>query len=160
MCTVTASRSAGAYLPSAITALSAAQLSAAIRARQVSCVETMQACLERIHRLNPVYNAVVSLLDDDECLAEARRADDELARGDYRGWMHGMPHAVKDLSNAVGLPTSMGSPLYAGTMPEVDDVHIARLRSAGAIFIGKTNVPELGMGSQTYNNVFGVTRNA
>ncbi len=151
---------AHAELPSDLTSLSAAQLSAAVRARQVSCVETMQAFLERIDNCNPVYNAVVSRLDDDTCLAEARRADEELSRGEYRGWLHGVPHAVKDLANAEGLPTSLGSPIFAGTMPESDDLHIARIRDAGAIFIGKTNVPEFGMGSQSYNSVFGVTRNA
>jgi amidase len=120
----------------------------------------MQAYLDRIHRFNPLYNAIVSLLDDDICIAAARRADDELARGEYRGWMHGMPHAVKDLADVRGLPTSNGSTIAAGTMPAADDAHIARIRAAGAIFIGKTNVPEFGMGSQSYNPVFGVTRNA
>ncbi len=149
-----------ANLPGELTSLSAAQLSSAIRSGQVSCVETMQAYLERIQTFNPVLNAIVSMLDADTCLAEARRADEELARGEYRGWMHGIPHAVKDLANAAGLPTSLGSPIFAGTMPEADDLHIARIRNAGAIFIGKTNVPEFGMGSQSYNSVFGVTRNA
>ena len=149
-----------ADLPSDLTSLSAAQLSSAIRTGQVSCVETMQAYLERIETFNPVYNAIVSMLDADTCLADARNADEELARGEYRGWLHGIPHAVKDLANAAGLPTSLGSPIFAGTMPEADDLHIARIRNAGAIFIGKTNVPEFGMGSQSYNNVFGVTRNA
>ncbi len=147
-------------LPSDLTSLSAAQLSTAIRTGQVSCAETMQAYLERIEKYNPVYNAIVSRLDDDTCLAEARRADEELARGEYRGWLHGMPHAVKDLADAEGLPTSLGSTIFAGIMPESDDLHIARIRDAGAIFIGKTNVPEFGMGSQSYNSVFGVTRNA
>ncbi len=151
---------AQADLPSDLTALSAAQLSSAIRAGQVSCVETMRAYLERIDQYNPVYNAIVSRLDDDTCIEQAGRADEELARGEYRGWLHGIPHAVKDLADAVGLPTSRGSPIFAGTMPESDDLHIARIRNAGAIFIGKTNVPEFGMGSQSYNSVFGVTRNA
>lgn len=155
-----ASNKTRAELPGDLTSLSAAQLSSAIRSGQVSCVETMQAYLERIETLNPAYNAIVSMLDADTCLAEARRADEELARGEYRGWLHGIPHAVKDLANAEGLPTSMGSPIFAGTMPEADDLHIARIREAGAIFIGKTNVPEFGMGSQSYNSVFGVTRNA
>ena len=149
-----------AALTSEITALSAVQLSAAIRAREISCLETMQAYLARIHTYNRVYNAIVSMIDDEACLSEARRADQDLARGAYRGWLHGVPHAVKDLANAAGLPTSSGSPIFAGTMPGSDDLHIARIRNAGAIFIGKTNVPEFGMGSQSYNNVFGVTRNA
>lgn len=157
---MSASHKTLADLPSDLTSLSAAQLSSAIRSGQVSCVETMQAYLDRIEIFNPVHNAIVSMLDADTCLGEARLADEELARGEYRGWMHGMPHAVKDLANAAGLPTSLGSPIFAGAMPEVDDPHIARIRNAGAIFIGKTNVPEFGMGSQSYNNVFGVTRNA
>lgn len=154
------SRRTRADLPGELTSLSAAQLSSAIRSGKVSCVETMQAYLRRIDSFNPVYNAIVSLLDADTCLAEARRADEELARGEYRGWMHGIPHAVKDLANAAGLPTSLGSPIFAGNLAEADDLHIARIRNAGAIFIGKTNVPEFGMGSQSYNSVFGVTRNA
>ena len=157
---MSASHKTHADLPSDLTSLSAAQLSSAIRSGQVSCVETMQAYLHRIEILNPVRNAIVSMFDADTCLGEARRADEELARGEYRGWMHGIPHAVKDLANAAGLPTSLGSPIFAGTMPEADDLHIARIRNAGAIFIGKTNVPEFGMGSQSYNSVFGVTRNA
>lgn len=157
---MSASNKTHADLPSDLTSLSAAQLSYAIRSGQVGCVETMQAYLERIETFNPIHNAIVSMLDADTCLGEARRADEELARGEYRGWMHGIPHAVKDLANAAGLPTSLGSPIFAGTLPEADDLHIARIRSAGAIFIGKTNVPEFGMGSQSYNSVFGVTRNA
>ena len=83
---------------------------------QVSCVEVMQAYLEHIHRYNPVCNAIVSMAEDDQLLAQARRAEEALARGEYRGWMHGMPHAVKDLADAVGFPTSQGSPIYAGTV--------------------------------------------
>jgi amidase len=74
--------------------------------------------------------------------------------------MHGMPHAVKDIANARGLPTSFGSRIHAGAVAAGDDIHIARIRAAGAIFIGKTNVPEFGMGSQSYNDVHGTTRNA
>jgi amidase len=147
-------------LPNEITELSASQLSGAIRTGQISCVDTMQAYLGRIHSYNPVYNAIVSLLDDEVCLEQARLADAALAAGQYRGWLHGIPHAVKDLADAHGLPTSNGSTIFAGTRPATDDLHIARIREAGAIFIGKTNVPEFGMGSQSYNSVFGVTRNA
>ncbi|MDH4110749.1 MAG: amidase [Gammaproteobacteria bacterium] len=147
-------------LPSDLTELGASALSAAIRAGDTSCVEVMQACLERIDRYNGVYNAIVSRRDSAELLAEAASADAELARGIDRGWLHGLPHAVKDLANAVGLPTSSGSPLYAGTMPAEDDLAVGRIRAAGAIFIGKTNTPEFGYGSQTYNPVFGATGNA
>lgn len=147
-------------LPTDVTAMSASQLSAAIRARQVSCVEVMQAYLARIHRHNPVYNAIVSMLDDDTLIEQARDADRALDRDEYRGWMHGMPHAVKDLADAAGLETSRGSRIYAGTFSDEDDLHVARMRAQGAIFIGKTNVPELGMGSQSYNEVHGTTVNA
>jgi amidase len=147
-------------LPADITDLSASRLSDAIRNRQVSCIEVMQAYLERIHRYNPVYNVVVSMVDDDELLQQARFADQALDRGEYWGWMHGMPHAVKDLANARGLETSYGSPLHAGTIADADDIHISRIRGQGAIFIGKTNVPEFGLGSQSYNTVHGTTRNA
>ena len=150
----------GSELPSNITQLSASQLSAAIRQRHVSCVEVMREYLDRIHRYNPVYNAIVSMVEDDMLLAQADLADDALSRDEYWGWMHGMPHAVKDLSNAAGLLTSYGSPIFAGTKAEKDDYMIARIRMQGAIFIGKTNAPEFGMGSQSYNPVFGATGSA
>ncbi|NOX49921.1 MAG: amidase [Gammaproteobacteria bacterium] len=150
----------GSELSSDITQLSASQLSAAIAQRQVSCVEVMQKYLDRIHRYNPVYNAIVSMLDDDTLLTQAGLADKALSRGEYWGWMHGMPHAVKDLANAAGLLSSYGSPIFAGTEVSEDDFMIGRIRKQGAIFIGKTNVPEFGMGSQSYNPVFGATGSA
>jgi amidase len=143
-----------------ITSMNASQLSVAIQARRVSCAEVMQAYLERIHRYNPVYNAIVSMVDDDELIRQAELADSALARDDYWGWMHGMPHAVKDLSNVEGLETSYGSPIFAGTIANEDSPHVARIRAQGAIFIGKTNTPEFGWGSQTYNSVHGTTKNA
>jgi amidase len=144
-------------LPSDITAMSASQLSVAIRQRLVSCRDVMQAYLARIDRYNPVYNAIVSRVDAEELLVQADIADQELEQGEVRGWMHGMPHAVKDLANVKGLPTSHGSPLFAGTIASDDDLAISRIRREGPIFIGKTNVPEFGFGSQTYNPVFGAT---
>ncbi len=147
-------------VPSDITEMSASMLSSAIRQRIVSCEEVMGTYLDRIERLNPTYNAVVSLRERDACIEDARTADKELAAGHYRGWLHGIPHAVKDLVQVKDLPTSYGSRLYAGEIAEEDELLSARLRSAGAIFIGKTNTPEWGLGSQTYNDVFGVTRNA
>ena len=153
--------SASQALPADITSMSASRLSDAIRDRQVSCVEVMRAYLESIHRYNPVYNAVVSMVDDDELHDDRPRAADRaLDAGEYWGWMHGMPHAVKDLANAKGLETSYGSRIFAGTIAEEDDLHIARIRAQGAIFIGKTNTPEFGLGSQSYNDVHGTTRNA
>ncbi len=147
-------------LPAEITAMTASQLSIAIRSRQVSCVEVMQAYLDRIHKINPVYNVIVSMVEDDLLIEQARFADQALSKEEYWGWMHGMPHAVKDLANARGLETSYGSPLFDGTIAENDDIHVSRIRGQGAIFIGKTNVPEFGLGSQSYNTVHGTTKNA
>jgi len=147
-------------MPAEITSMSASQLSAAIRERQVSCVETMQAYLERILCFNPVYNAIVSMVDDDELIKQAELADRALEKDEYWGWMHGMPHAVKNLANAKGLETSLGSRIFAGTIADEDDLPIARIRAQGAIFIGKTNTPDFGLGSQSYNPVHGTTKNA
>ena len=153
-------RLVASQVPSEIVDFTASQLSTAIRVRQVSCAEVMQAYLDHIHRYNPVYNALVNLADDDVLLSQADRADEALAEGQYWGWMHGMPHAVKDLSHARGFPTSFGSAIYAGSVAEEDSFMIGRIRAQGAIFIGKTNAPEFGMGSQTYNSVFGATGSA
>lgn len=143
-----------------ITSMSASRLSQAIQKRDVACVEVMQAYLQRIHRYNPVYNAIVNLVDDTELLRQAELADKALRKDEYWGWMHGMPHAVKDLADARGLATSYGSPIFAGNIATEDSLPIARIRAQGAIFVGKTNTPEFGLGSQTYNSVFGTTRNA
>lgn len=143
----------------AITDWDARELSRAIHAREVSCVEVMDAYLARIAAINPQVNALVSLRSAEVLRREAGVADAELAKGQSRGWMHGMPQAVKDLAHAVGLPTSSGSPLVHGFQPSQDSLAVARVRAAGAIFIGKTNVPEFGLGSHTFNEVFGPTRN-
>ena len=147
-------------VPADITSMSASRLSEAIRRREVGCVEVMQAYLERIHRYNPLYNAIVSQVDDAALIGQAEQADRALKKGEYWGWMHGMPHAVKDLADAKGLESSYGSPIFAGTIAQKDSLPIARIRAQGAIFIGKTNTPEFGLGSQTYNQVHGTTRNA
>jgi amidase len=146
-----------AELPSDLTEMSASTLSAAIRQREVSCVEVMQAYLARIHRYNPVYNAIVSMADDVELYKQAELADRALDKDQYWGWMHGMPHAVEDLADVEAMPTSHGSPIFAGTIAEKDSLLVAKIRAEGAIFIGKTNLSEFGMGSQTYNTVFGAT---
>lgn len=151
-----------------ITALDAISLSRAIHARQLSCREVMQAYLARIHRLNPAANAIVNLAPDEVALAEADRCDSELAgpagrhRGRWgsRGWMHGFPQAIKDTAAARGLPTTQGSPLLAGALATHDSLHVERMKASGAIVIGKTNMPELGLGSHTYNTLFGRTANA
>ena len=145
--------------PSDITSLTALELSSAIRSRHVSCVEVMSTFLSRIDKVNPVYNAIVSRPDDSSLMAQAKTCDLELSAGNYRGWMHGMPHAAKDLADVEGMITSSGSPIFRDNVTTADSLHIARIRQAGAIFVGKTNVPEFGMGSQSYNTVFGATLN-
>ena len=147
-----------------ITDLSADALSRAIHARELSCREVMQAYLLRIHRLNPRLNAIVSLAPDDGLLdqADARDADLALAKSAHgsRGWMHGMPQAIKDAAHAAGFPTTFGSPLLANAVAREDGLMASRMKAAGCIVIGKTNMPELGLGSHTFNNVFGPTVNA
>jgi amidase len=135
--------------------LSAKELSALIASRGVAPSEVMAACLDRVRGLNPAINAIVSLRDNDDLMAEARAADD----APRQGWLHGMPFAVKDLCATKGLRTTWGSPLFADHIPDADDLLAARLRASGAIFIGKTNVSEHGQGSHTFNPVFGATRN-
>ena len=144
----------------AITDLAADALSRAIHARHLSCREVMQAYLARIHRVNPLYNAIVNLAADDALLAQADQADRELAAGRSRGWMHGMPQAIKDTSAAAGFPTTWGVRPLAQAVATQDSLMTARMKAAGAIVIGKTNMPEFGLGSHTYNSLFGATRNA
>ena len=140
--------------------LDALALSESIRRRQISCRELMQATLERIGRLNPRWNAIVSLQPAEQLLAQADERDAQLARGQWLGWMHGFPQAIKDLAFTKGIPTTLGSPLLQSFVPQEDALVVARAKRAGAIVIGKTNVPEFGLGSQTYNPVFGATANA
>jgi amidase len=140
--------------------LDAVALSRAIRSKQLSCVEVMNAYLAQIERLNPRVNAIVSLQPRERLLEQASTRDAQLARGEYLGWMHGFPHAVKDLEPTRGILTTMGSPLFKHFHPRDDSIMVERIRRAGAILIGKTNVPEFGLGSQTYNPVFGTTLNA
>lgn len=147
-------------LSSDLTDLTASNLSVAIREKQVSCVEVMQAYLKRIHRYNPIYNAIVSMVDEDELLKQAHQADQALAKNEYWGWMHGMPHAIKDLAAVKGLVHTSGSPMFANRVAEEDSPIVTRIRNQGAIFIGKTNTPEFGLGSQCYNPVFGATGSA
>jgi amidase len=142
------------------TSMTAADLSAAIRARGISCREVMVASLDRIDQVNPAVNAVISLRDRETLLAEADARDAQLARGEVMGWMHGFPHAVKDLANVRGIPTSYGAPFLKDNMPPQDSLFVERIKRDGAIIIGKTNVPEFGLGSHSYNSVHGVTRNA
>ncbi|WP_298917918.1 amidase [uncultured Roseobacter sp.] len=133
----------------------ALDISTALSERQLSAVELMQATLQRIDAVNGAVNAIVSLRERDTLLAEAAQADNQ----PRKGWLHGIPIAIKDLANAAGLPTSHGSPIFAGQIAAEDDLLVARIRAAGAIIIGKTNTPEFGLGSHTFNPVHGPTRN-
>jgi len=136
------------------------QLARLIARREVSCREVMRLYLERIERLNPQVNALISLQPPELLLAEAEVKDKALARGEACGLLHGLPHAVKDLAFTKGIRTTFGSPLFKAQVPQQDSIMVERLKAAGTIIIGKTNVPEFGMGSQTYNPLFGATGNA
>lgn len=138
-----------------LTEFSASDLARMIAARKVAPSEVMAAHLAQIEARNTKINAVISLRDPDELLAEARQADDALSTG----WLHGQPMAVKDLCATKGLRTTYGSPIFADFVPDHDDLLAKRMRAAGAIFIGKTNTPEWGHGSHSFNTVHGVTRN-
>ena len=143
-----------------LTDLDACELSRRIHAREVSCREVMLAHLDRIALLNPGCNAIVNLAPADVLMAQAVARDAELARGESRGWLHGIPMAIKDVADAQGFATTRGCELLVDNVPARDGAMVARLRAAGCIVIGKTNVPEFGLGSHTFNNVFGATRNA
>src|SRR5262245_8019306 len=119
----------------------------------------MQAHLARIARVNPAINAIVGKLPDDQCVALADAADRQAARGESLGPLHGLPIAFKDVEPATGLPFTRGSPIYRNVVATEDSVLVERLKRAGAIPIGKTNVPEFAMGSHTYNKVYGTTLN-
>ncbi len=143
-----------------ISNLPAFELSKAIHTKKVSCVEVMQATLKRISEVNPAHNVIVNLVDVDELISQAVTHDRLLSKGESKGWLHGIPQAIKDLSNSCGIPTTKGSVLLKNFVPSEDGLMAARIREAGAIFIGKTNTPEFGLGSHTFNEVFGATRNA
>jgi len=119
----------------------------------------MQAYLDQIARLNPRINAIVAKLPDEACLALADAADTRQAAGDPLGPLHGLPVAFKDLQDARGFVTARGSRIYRDVVSPADAVSVDRVRRAGALAIGKTNVPEFGLGSHTYNDVYGTTRN-
>jgi amidase len=137
---------------------SACELARAIRARSVSAVEVMQAHLARIERLNPRINAIITYLPE-RALDGARALDAALARGEAPGPLAGLPVAHKDLAWTQGVRTTFGSAIFKNFVPDADAVIVERLRHAGAIMLGKTNTPEFGAGSQTFNALFGATRN-
>ncbi|WP_028066184.1 amidase family protein [Solirubrobacter soli] len=133
----------------------ATELAAGLRAREFSAREVMESHLARIDSVNPRVNAIVTLVEPEVALRMADEAD----ASPPRGLLHGLPLAVKDLEDTAGMRTTYGSPLFASHVPVADSLLVERLRAAGALVIGKTNTPEFGAGSQTFNAVFGATRN-
>ncbi|MDP7045630.1 MAG: amidase family protein, partial [SAR324 cluster bacterium] len=138
--------------------LTATELGQKIRAGEISAVETMEAHLAQIEKVNPQVNAIVTLLPE-MGMEAARKADEKLARGEEVGPLHGLPVAHKDLVQTKGIRTTFGSLVYQDFIPEEDALLVERLREAGVILLGKTNTPEFGAGSQTFNKVYGVTKN-
>lgn len=129
-----------------------------LRARELSAREVVQAHLEQVERTNPQVNAIVTLVAE-RAMRQARAADERLAAGAEPGPLHGLPIAHKDLHDTAGVRTSYGSPIHAGNVPDRDCLVVERMRAAGAITLGMTNVPEFGAGSHTFNPVYGPTRN-
>ena len=131
----------------------------AMRTRKLSAREVMQAHLQQINQVNGKVNAMITLVPEDQLMAQALAADEALAHGKWLGPLHGLPVAVKDLHETRGIRTTYGSPLHRDNVPDFDCRVVQREKDAGAIVLGKTNVPEFGLGSQTFNPVFGPTRN-
>jgi amidase len=143
---------------SSICFMSAVEMAGLIRAKKLSAREALAAHLKQIERVNPEVNAIVTLVPE-MAYAEAAKADEMQAHGEPLGPLHGLPVAHKDLLDTRGIRTTYGSPLYKDHVPTEDDIVVERMRRAGAITIGKTNTPEFGAGSQTFNKVFGATHN-
>jgi amidase len=130
-----------------------------IRQKKLSAREVMAAHLKQIERVNPKVNAIVTFVPEDQLMAQALAADEVLAKGEWLGPLHGLPVGVKDLHETSGIRTTYGSPLHRDFVPDFDCRVVQREKDAGAIIVGKTNVPEFGLGSQTFNPVFGPTHN-
>ena len=140
-----------------LTQHTAAQLAALIRARSISPVDVVDAHLRRIERLNPKLNAIVILAPD--AIDNARKAEDAVMRGDKLGTLHGVPITIKDTIETKGLRTTAGSSLFQGHVPQTDAPSVALLKAAGAIVLGKTNVPEMAIPYECSNPLFGRTNN-
>jgi len=140
--------------------MSAVSLAGAIRKKDVSARELMTAHIARVDALNPRFNAIVSRIDRTVAMGQAAACDEDAAAGRFRGVLHGFPHAVKDTAPAKGIRFTQGSPILKDNIPAADSLVVSRMRGAGAIFVGKTNVPEFALGSHSYNPVFGTTGNA
>src|SRR5882672_4532305 len=137
----------------------ATDLAATIREKKLSAHEVMQAHVRQIERVNPKVNAIVTLVEEDQLMTQASAADEIIANGKPLGPLHGLPVAVKDLTETMGIRTTYGSPLFRDYVPDYDAQVVERMKNAGAIVVGKTNTPEFGMGSHTFNPVFGATLN-
>jgi amidase len=138
--------------------LTATEMAGRLRAREFSAVELIDGHLAMIERVNPQVNAIVTLVAE-QANKDAHLADAKFARGENIGPLHGLPIAHKDSTQTAGVRTTFGSPIFAGFVPDQDALPIERLKGAGGITVGKTNTPEFAAGSQTYNDVFGATRN-
>jgi len=136
----------------------ATELADLIRSKKLSAREVLESHLARIDSVNPQVNAIVTM-DAEQALTEADRADQSIMKGNSLGLLHGVPVAHKDLIDTAGMRTTYGSPIFANHVPDKDALIVQRLKEAGAISIGKTNTPEFGAGSQTFNQVFGRTLN-
>ena len=143
---------------SSICFLSTVEMARLIRTKKLSAREVLTAHLKQIERVNPKVNAIVTLVPE-LAAAAAAKADEMQARKEPLGPLHGLPVAHKDLLETRGIRTTFGSPLYKDNVPAVDDLVVERMRRAGAIIVGKTNTPEFGSGSQTFNTIFGATHN-
>jgi amidase len=139
--------------------MTATEMVQQIRKKALSCREVMAAHLNQIERVNPIVNAIVTRIPAEQALALADAADETLAQGKGVGPLHGLPIAHKDLVPTKDMRTTLGSPIYKDFVPDHDGLIVERLKEAGAITIGKTNTPEFGAGSQTFNQVFGETLN-
>jgi amidase len=137
----------------------AAHLSQSIHRREISCREVVDAFTDQIDQRNADLNAIVSRRETIDVRVEAKQCDDELVHNTSRGWMHGFPMAIKDLAETAGLRTTNGSRLLSEYVPKFDCLMVERIRGAGALVVGKTNVPEFGLGSHTFNDIFGSTKN-
>ena len=145
--------------PDEICLMRAVDIMSAIRGKKLSACEVMQAHLKQIRSLNNQVKAIITLVPEDQLMAQAASADEALAKGKWRGPLHGLPVAVKDVHETQGIRTTFGSPLFEDFVPDFDCGVVEREKEAGAIILGKTNVPEFALGSQTFNPVFGPTRN-
>ena len=139
--------------------MNATDLAASIRQKDLSAVEVMTAYLDRIEAVNPKVNAIVSMVDRETAMGMAKQADADQQAGKPVGKLHALPWAIKDTDDAKDMRTTLGSPIFKDNIAKEDGLLTARIRAAGALIIGKTNVPEFAAGSHTFNPVFGTTRN-